>query len=61
MANTSADGLVDWYTKLLTYRNNSGSVSFYMAHGGTNFGFWAGDTVITVQGTASSRRAALYV
>ncbi len=45
MANTSSDQLVDWFSKILTYRNNSGSLSLYMAHGGTNFGFWAGANV----------------
>ncbi len=28
---------------ILAYGGNSGSVNLYMAHGGTNFGFWAGD------------------
>jgi beta-galactosidase len=27
---------------ILRYDGNRGSVSLYMAHGGTNFGFWAG-------------------
>ncbi len=27
---------------ILKYNNGSGSLNFYMAHGGTNFGFWAG-------------------
>lgn len=32
--------------QLLEYRNNSGSLSFYMIHGGTNFGFWQGERVM---------------
>ena len=43
MANTSAEVLTDYTTRILQYNNNSGSVSFYMLHGGTNFGFTAGD------------------
>ena len=27
---------------ILRYSGNAGSVVLYMAHGGTNFGFWAG-------------------
>lgn len=27
---------------ILRYRNNSGNVNFYMAAGGTNFGWWQG-------------------
>lgn len=42
MANTSAYTLVSWMDRILSYQNNSGSFAFYMAHGGTNFGFWAG-------------------
>ena len=45
MANNSASQLVDWFTRILTYKDNSGSLSLYMAHGGTNFGFWAGANV----------------
>ena len=29
---------------ILAYGDNTGSVSLYMAHGGTNFGFWTGAT-----------------
>lgn len=45
MANNSASQLVDWFTQILSYKGNSGSLSLYMAHGGTNFGFWAGANV----------------
>ena len=38
MANTSAAELVAALTAILRY----GSVNFYMAHGGSNWGFWAG-------------------
>ena len=27
---------------ILSYANGTGSVNFYMAHGGSNFGYWAG-------------------
>lgn len=49
MANTSADDLVASLKAILQYGNNSGSVNFYMAHGGSNWGFWAGaqDTLST--------------
>lgn len=30
---------------LLEYANSTASLSFYMVHGGTNFGFWAGANV----------------
>lgn len=42
MANTSADATASRLAAILAYGNNSGSVNLYMAHGGTNFGFWAG-------------------
>lgn len=42
MANTSADDLVASLRAILQYANGIGSVNFYMAHGGSNWGFWAG-------------------
>lgn len=42
MANTSAEQMTTAFTKILKYANGTGSVNLYMAHGGTNFGFWAG-------------------
>ena len=43
MANTSAEVLTDYFQRILRYNNNSGSVNFYMLHGGTNFGYSAGE------------------
>jgi Glycosyl hydrolases family 35 len=42
MANTSAVALAHSLTDILRFANSTGSVNLYMAHGGTNFGFWAG-------------------
>jgi beta-galactosidase len=42
MANTSSVLLAQDTDVLLRYGNNTGSFNFYMAHGGTNFGFWQG-------------------
>ena len=42
MANTSADVLTDSFKDILAYNNGTGSVNFYMAHGGTNFAWTAG-------------------
>lgn len=42
MANTSGVQLAAGLDGILKYNNGTGSVNFYMAHGGTNFGFWAG-------------------
>ncbi|KAL0019729.1 hypothetical protein WJX77_006458 [Trebouxia sp. C0004] len=42
MANTSAQVLTDSFSDILAYNQGSGSVNFYMAHGGTNFGWTAG-------------------
>ncbi|KAL4433782.1 hypothetical protein ABPG75_000223 [Micractinium tetrahymenae] len=42
MANTSTEVLVKDTQTLLEFANSTGSLSFYMIHGGTNFGFWAG-------------------
>mmetsp|Transcript_26095 Transcript_26095/g.62872 ORF Transcript_26095/g.62872 Transcript_26095/m.62872 type:complete len:567 (-) Transcript_26095:168-1868(-) len=39
MANTSANDTASHLENILS---TNGSVSLYMAHGGTNFGFWAG-------------------
>ncbi len=44
MANTSAQVLTDSFSEILAYNQGSGSVNFYMAHGGTNFGWTAGKT-----------------
>ena len=53
MANTSAAQMTDTFNKILRYGNSTGSVNLYMAHGGTNFGFWAGAAVRPLQPTAS--------
>ena len=45
MANTSSDALAADTDTLLRWENNSGNLNFYMVHGGTNFGFWAGANV----------------
>lgn len=45
MANTSAIALATDTDVLLRWANNSGNLNFYMIHGGTNFGFWAGANV----------------
>ncbi|KAK9843639.1 hypothetical protein WJX81_000575 [Elliptochloris bilobata] len=42
MANTTAALVVNSLRAILEYANNTGSVNLYMAHGGTNFGYWAG-------------------
>ena len=42
MANTSAQVLTDSFSEILAYNQGTGSVNFYMAHGGTNFGWTAG-------------------
>lgn len=43
MANTSGVELAEGLSKILEYGGGTGSVNLYMAHGGTNFGWWAGD------------------
>ena len=35
--------MVNSFTSILQYANGTGSVNLYMAHGGTNFGFYAGE------------------
>ena len=47
MANTSAADLAGALQTILRYGNGSGSVNLYMAHGGTNWGFWAGALLLT--------------
>ena len=42
MANTSAEELASALAAVLHYGNGTGSVNLYMAHGGSNWGFWAG-------------------
>lgn len=42
MANTSAVTMASTLRKILAWGHGTGSVSLYMAHGGTNFGYWAG-------------------
>jgi hypothetical protein len=46
MANTSAAELAAALTAILRYGNGSGSVNLYMAHGGSNWGFWAGMSAV---------------
>ena len=43
MANTSAEELTSALAALLSYANGTGSVNLYMAHGGSNWGFMAGE------------------
>lgn len=50
MANTSATELAGGLSKILQYGGGTGSVNLYMAHGGTNFGWWAGDRGIEYHG-----------
>lgn len=38
----SAEVVASSLSSMLAYAHNTGSVSLYMAHGGTSFGFWAG-------------------
>jgi beta-galactosidase len=45
MANTSSEVLFKDTQVLLEWANSTASLSFYMIHGGTNFGFWAGANV----------------
>ena len=47
MANTSSDLMMSTLADILEYANNTGSVNLYMAHGGTNFGYWAGELSLT--------------
>lgn len=42
MANTSATDMANTLSKILAWDNGFGSINLYMAHGGTNFGYWAG-------------------
>ena len=51
MANTSAKVLTDSFSEILAYGQGSGSVNFYMAHGGTNFGWTAGGCPVLVANT----------
>lgn len=48
IANTSVKPFLETFQDIMTYRNNSGSVNFYMAHGGTNFGYWSGDAAFPI-------------
>ena len=45
MANTSTGPLIRTLSDVLSYANGTGSINFYMAHGGTNFGYWAGANI----------------
>lgn len=42
MANTSTEAIAESLKEILEYGGGTGSMNLYMAHGGTNFGFWAG-------------------
>lgn len=42
MANTSSTDMANTMSKILAWDNGFGSINLYMAHGGTNFGYWAG-------------------
>jgi len=45
MVNTDTAALVDHTRQILAVFRNTGSLSLYVAHGGTNYGFWAGASV----------------
>lgn len=45
MANTSSNLLATDTGILLRWQNNTGNLNFYMVHGGTNFGWWAGANI----------------
>ncbi|KAK9821791.1 hypothetical protein WJX81_004092 [Elliptochloris bilobata] len=45
MANSSIYDFLDTFDQILRYNNNMGSVTLYMASGGTNFGYTAGSQV----------------
>ena len=45
MVDTDTAALVDHTRQILAVFRNTGSLSLYVAHGGTNFGFWAGASV----------------
>ena len=60
MANTSAQVLTDSFSEILAYNQGSGSVNFYMAHGGTNFGWTAGKPfAVQLPGLCSMSEAAV--
>lgn len=63
MANTSASQLGVGLSEILEYGNSTGSVNLYMAHGGTNFGWWAGAarTNFVVQSFLAVGLATFYV
>jgi hypothetical protein len=42
MCFRSAETVASYFSDILAYGRNTGSVSMYMAHGGTSFAFWAG-------------------
>ena len=42
MANSSIYDFLETFDQILRYNNNMGSVTLYMATGGTNFGYTAG-------------------
>ena len=42
IANSSVWDFLDTFDQILRYNNNMGSVTLYMATGGTNFGYTAG-------------------
>ena len=41
-SNPDFDLFLRWMKMILEYKNNTGSVNLYMAHGGTNFGWSMG-------------------
>ncbi len=43
-SNPDFDVFLRWMKTILEYRNNTGSVNLYMAHGGTNFGWSMGES-----------------
>ena len=44
MANTSSEQILKTLNEIVEYGDGTGSVNLYMAHGGSNFGYWAGTT-----------------
>ena len=59
MANTSAQFVLQTLSDILSYKNGTGSVNFYMAHGGSNFGYWAGELPVARRRYHDAREMAL--
>lgn len=56
MSNPTFQNFLDYMKTTLDYQNKSGSMNIYMAHGGSNFGWFMGEYYLPIDSINSILR-----